>query len=553
MGGRTDEPVRHAAVRWLSPTELVRTGLTVALGSVAAAYADKRDVMAGTTFAQDVVRYEVPAGEPFWVDYLSDTGDGFPAMATIATLLGDTGVAVDGERLPRGHVLLLGGDEVYPVAGTRAYEERLEAPLDAQFVVDPERDRPTVHAIPGNHDWYDGLTAFLRVFAQGRDLAGWHTAQRRSYFALALPHDWWVLAMDIQLDTYIDATQLEWFRGVVARIPSGARIVLLTATPAWYGAVDGDDEAMDRLAFFLRDVLGERRDLRVRLVLTGDTHHYARYTLARPEGSVGPDQVLVTAGHGGAYTSPTHFLPDALHVTTDLADPGPERSDREHTYVRADATFPTARTSRAEAARVLWRLPARNGSLFAVLGALQSLVVVPAVLGLWVLAVLGAIVVGAVSAAFVAPNRKRWWGAVPLRLSLAVAQVGLAGGVAALGTWAHEVLAPWRAGLWSVIVGGLEILALVGVAGLAASLVLALFLLVVGRWANRNELFAAQSIEDHKGFLRMRIAPDGTLTIFVLGVDRVPRDWTWSPGHAPRWTPTPAVSPHLVEVVELRP
>ena len=64
---------------------------------------------------------------------------------------------------------------------------------------------------------------------------------------------------------------------------------------------------------------------------------------------------------------------------------------------------------------------------------------------------------------------------------------------------------------------------LVLAAGLAASLVMSVFLLIAARGANRNELFAAQSIEDHKGFLRLRIAPDGALTVFALGVDRVPR------------------------------
>ncbi len=46
-------------------------------------------------------------------------------------------------------------------------------------------------ALAGNHDWYDGLTTFLRLFCVGRPIGGWRTEQTRSYFAARLPHDWW--------------------------------------------------------------------------------------------------------------------------------------------------------------------------------------------------------------------------------------------------------------------------------------------------------------------------------------------------------------------------
>ena len=51
------------------------------------------------------------------------------------------------------------------------------------------RARPSLYAVPGNHDWYDGLTAFLRLFARQRDatIGGWRTRQSRSYFAVRLP------------------------------------------------------------------------------------------------------------------------------------------------------------------------------------------------------------------------------------------------------------------------------------------------------------------------------------------------------------------------------
>ena len=75
-------------------------------------------------------RYEVPAGEPFWVDYLSDTGDGFSAMATVATLLGDTGVTVDGQALGGLHPGHIHGPGVAGVL-THRHEERAQGEDDA--------------------------------------------------------------------------------------------------------------------------------------------------------------------------------------------------------------------------------------------------------------------------------------------------------------------------------------------------------------------------------------------------------------------------------------
>ena len=36
---------------------------------------------------------------------------------------------------------------------------------------------------------------------------------------------------------------------------------------------------------------------------------------------------------------------------------------------------------------------------------------------------------------------------------------------------------------------------------------------------------SGQSIEDHKGFLRLHLAADGSLTVYPLVVDTVCRDW----------------------------
>ncbi|NUT04105.1 MAG: metallophosphoesterase, partial [Hamadaea sp.] len=62
--------------------------------------------------------------------------------------------------------------------------------------------------------------------------------------------------------------------------------------------------------------------------------------------------------------------------------------------------------------------------------------------------------------------------------------------------------------------------------------------------------FAGQGIEDYKGFLRMRFAPDGSLTIFPIGVDRVGRKWEPKPQRAtstPWFDPAKPLRPKLIE------
>ena len=98
-------------------------------------------------------------------------------------------------------------DKSNPAASKQEYGERLVGPLGAALT--PPRGRaPDLFAIPGNHDWYDGLVSFSRLFTQGRTLGAWQTRQRRSYFAIQLPQHWWLWAVDVQLESDIDVGQL---------------------------------------------------------------------------------------------------------------------------------------------------------------------------------------------------------------------------------------------------------------------------------------------------------------------------------------------------------
>ena len=153
-------------------------------------------------------------------------------------------------------------------------------------------------ALPGNHDWYDGLTAFLRLFTQDRMIGGWRTEQKRSYWTVQLPHRWWLVGLDSQLDSYFDDPQLKYFESTLtANLQPGDSVIVCAATPAWLKASSGHPDAFNGLEWFERNFVTSRRipgsnereatGAQARLWLSGDKHHYLRYA-ERLDGPAGP-------------------------------------------------------------------------------------------------------------------------------------------------------------------------------------------------------------------------------------------------------------------------
>src|SRR5262249_20643674 len=158
----------------------------VLLADVFGGYLDKRELQITLDCR---VHDERPAGDDtaeMWFDFVADIGDGFNATYTIAYLLGQDHIEVGGRTLPRGQFLMMGGDEVYPTPTAKRYESKTKGPYRAALPTAPEGDAPRIYALPGNHDWYDGLTSFMRLFVKdGKDnIGGWQNAQSRSYFAI---------------------------------------------------------------------------------------------------------------------------------------------------------------------------------------------------------------------------------------------------------------------------------------------------------------------------------------------------------------------------------
>jgi len=532
-------------VGWLAPLLLLNTGVRALMAILFGAYLDKRELqnaLSGDDFEQPGTDGEL------WFDYVADLGDGFHATYSVAYLLAQPRLEVDGQVLPRGQVLLMGGDQVYPLANGDGYENRMKGPYRAALPEAPaDGSAPTLFALPGNHDWYDGLTAFLRLFARRKDghIGGWRTQQRRSYFAVKLPANWWLFAIDEQFGAYIDDPQLLYFEKAARKIGPDDRVILMTPSPTWVKAADKQG-AYDAVDYFIRTILAPT-GAHVRLLVSGDLHHYARYT--------GEDRELITCGGGGAYLLATHQLPEKLTVPPQETLTRNASRSRDYDLV---SRFPSAKDSRRMGWGVFKRVPVRNPGFATMLGIihvltmlamagaasqggiLQRLFSIPLVLMLAL--ILAGTVLFAQPPGPGSPKHARHW---ILGLAHGFAQIALAAG----GAWLWLQL-PFHGWAWP----GPLVVAVVlygPVIAFLATQLLALYLLIAGQFdVNVNELFAGQGIEDSKSFLRLHIAADGTLTVYPIGIDKICQRWVADPEGAPdtSWLhPEEPLTAHLIE------
>jgi hypothetical protein len=562
---------KQQPVRWFTPGVLASTGQRVVLSAALGDFLDKRELQ--QTLDASVVDHG-SEGQEVWIDYLADTGDGFDATYSIASLTARPQLVVDGlsERLPRAGLLILGGDEVYPAATPEEYDNRFRGPYQASLPY-TKGDSPKVMAIPGNHDWYDGLTNFMRLFcsADAEWIGGRRSVQSRSYFAVKLANGWWLWGIDIQFDSYIDGPQIQYFKTVAQSMEPGAPLILCTGKPSWID-LDADPRAFRNLAYLETRVI-RPAGIRLMVSISGDSHHYARFA-----GEDGTQKI--TAGGGGAFLHPTHHLEDRLDVPVDPA----ARRKRPYFLQRR---YPDERTSRRLSLGAL-RLPATNPQfmvvpavLYVLLGwtsqfanrVLESRSTVPLEMsvrkygyvdhltGLFrsPLAILLLLLVWGGLSAFAKPppdwarGRRKLPAKILLGLSHATVQVAVGVFVGLVAIDVASFASGW---LFTLVL--LAVLGVLG--GLAGTLVMGAYLAAccVLLKAHTNEAFSAMGRTDYKNFLRLRIDPEGVLTVYAIGLDKANHSWRYDPDNAdpsaPWLVPDGAdLSCHLLEQVVVDP
>lgn len=555
-----EDRIRSKMVGWYDPRQLARTALETTLSSLFGQRADYRLLEALREPAPPP--HDYTDQDAIWIDYVSDVGDGFNSTYSVARVLAKESLpSGDGPKavqLPRGRVLVMGGDEVYPTPSHAAYHERLVRPYAAALGYQDTSDPPDLYAVPGNHDWYDGLGAFMNLFCHGRRIGAWNTPQQRSYFALRLAHGYWLLGVDIQLESDVDNPQIDYFHRLP--IQPGDRIILCTAEPDWiYGNIY---DAKSNLSV-LETRLQEEKGATIVLQLAGDLHHYRRHTLVGEGGQKG-DVHLVTAGGGGAFLHPTH--------THDVDEITVGNRGQTATYaLNKETEFPTRAVSRWLG---VWNLAfvfknpwfgVATGGIYTILSwVMPTSMLEPGPLGKTI-------------------PRMVWSGIV----NVSGAPSGLVWVVGTLlafvaFTDTHRLIYKWLAGL---LHGSIHLAAALSISALTTytlaqegglNLVLERFIssaitfaggyfvgatimglyLVVSVCVFRrhgNEAFSSLKIEGYKNFLRMRLDKDG-LSVWAFGLEKVPSDatWEWKEGKDKRcrYEPTskaPKLEPSVID------
>ena len=599
------EYTKPKMTNWYDPRQLIDTAIRTVISTTVGQYADPRSGMPDPKLYNffDYSEHLEPSKYDFrkdksrgvrqeiWIDYVADVGDGFNSTYAVAYNFSQPSLSVHGE-LPRGEILFLGGDAVYPTANWKRYEDQLVAPYRMAFKsgvatgpspVDSElAEKPHIFALPGNHDWYDSLVAFKRLICShvfndrrfGADEetgeGGWTTRQRRSYFTLKLPQKWWLLAVDLQLGHDIDLAQLQYFESVIEKMERGDRVILCLPEPYWEKYIKYQDLPETVEKYRQKDASIEKLDeylsargAQVKAFIAGDLHHYRRF-----EDANGVQKI--TAGGGGAFLHPTHDF-DFRKAESEAA--------RGFTFKGFSLRheYPDFDKSRGMGWRNVLFI-SRNRS-FGILTAVIYFVLALLVRGrlesdalrwtdewFWframkmtvdrmieqplVLLIVTILLLGLVF--FTDSNSKRyrrWAGGLH----------GVAHLVAAFFFgWIAYAISVWLGGRMNLpvppapstlfnVVWFFAVLVVSGLGGyIVGSFIMGIYLLISLQFFKRhsNEAFSALKIEDFKNFLRLHIDKNGDLTIYPIKIETVPKEWK---DEGEYFTPIGGTPPELIE------
>jgi hypothetical protein len=587
-------------VHWFSPVLLLKLLNNVVTSAMFGQYADRRLIVAAldtVSEAEHVKRAReaklAPDGDQaVWIDFVADLGDGFDSTYAVASLLARKELEFEGSKLPRGQVLIMGGDEVYPLANEQTYRNQLYQPYAWAF---PDRGRKVdegvpLYAIPGNHDWYDGLVQFLAYFGreQHTHFGNWRTRQRRSYFAIQLTETWWMWAIDIQLAEDMDQPQADYFTAIAKskEMSKHSRIILCAAEPGWL-YTDTNTRSWKIMDFAIGIAHNAEKSLTIPILISGDTHHYSRYASA--------DGIqFITSGGGGAFLHPTHHL----EQNVDLAWVGNKKELSLGTVVLANgvktgdnAAYPSMAKSRALVWGNLW-FAVTNWDFALLMGGIYFFVGVAVGLrdhgdtySIIALLMIAGIVgytttqekVSLVEVVRNLLRSKKY----PDRYSTLAVEKLWSQALKAVIVWgtslahsaAHILTAIVAArcvgsynmrfsltGEWYLVWKWLALLLLeMGAIGLVVgSTIFGLNMLVTCRWLrmNRNDAFSSLRIGSFNNFLRIRIKDD-TAELYAIGLEEVPERDGWEENlkykrgnpDEPRWVAKDPLRPHIIEKV----
>ncbi|NUR67100.1 MAG: metallophosphoesterase [Streptomyces sp.] len=297
--------------------------------------------------ADKVIRRDDPDHFSFMV--IGDTGEGDASQ--YAVVPGFLKVGQD------TRFTVLASDVIYPVGSADDYGTKFFRPYQDY--------RAPIYAIPGNHDWYEDLGGFMRVFCDDappltpepapRPLSRawlrsllWHRPRRDDGQRLdevrqlradpaqqaVQPGPYWaidagpvrIIGIDTGLLGTLDAEQGAWLR----EVSQGPRPkILVTGSPLY---VDGEHHPCPIDGGGTVDDIVRDPAHHYVAAIGGDIHNYQRY----PVDVDGRTIQYVVSGGGGAFMHATHTIPrvDIANVTEDTFRCYPLRGDSLAFYSR---------------------------------------------------------------------------------------------------------------------------------------------------------------------------------------------------------------------------
>ncbi|WP_425965223.1 metallophosphoesterase family protein [Streptosporangium sp. DT93] len=262
-------------------------------------------------------RIPVDVGPEFSFLLLGDTGEGDSSQYAVVP-----GMLRIGEGTS---FAVVASDVVYPTGSGNEYEDKFFRPF---------QDYPApIYAVPGNHDWYDGLGGFMRVFCDARPPKGFSPApsglrgllwsrpepidearlararERRSrpgqqavqpapYWAIETP-GLMLVGVDTGIRGDIDAEQAAWLREVSL---DPRPKVLVTGKPIY----TRNEYKPSKLAGggTVDDIVTDPAHNYV-AAIGGDVHNYQRFPIRVGERTI----QYIVAGGSGAFMHATHTIP----------------------------------------------------------------------------------------------------------------------------------------------------------------------------------------------------------------------------------------------------
>lgn len=259
---------------------------------------------------------DIQAGQDFSFIVIGDTGEGDASQHSLRAQYLDT------VKQPDVKFVVVSSDVVYPTGAMRDYEACFWLPFMGTT-------KP-VYAIPGNHDWYDALEAFVATFyepsaarttmlarieldkrittttekridqliAEATRLRGEYRVptqyQKAPYFQFQTDR-FALFAVDTGVVKRLDPVQMKWFRQALDSAKGKTKMAIL-GHPLYAG---GQYMAEDNPDFAELHALLREHD--VAIVMGGDTHDLEYYH-EKQEGEKKTAHHFVNGG-GGAYLS----------------------------------------------------------------------------------------------------------------------------------------------------------------------------------------------------------------------------------------------------------